>query len=365
MLELVTVFIYLINILNSFLKKNIRIISVLLIILMLVIMGFVPSTITDYGAYEAEYFIKGSHFEWGYTLLQNLFSSMGVRYSTFRFILIIVGIVILSLAVKKYTANMSAFYLVYFIYPFFMDIVQVRNFLMMAIIFYASYYLESITIKNTIKYFILVFIAASIQTLAYFFILAFILALFRKKKKVIYIVPILIVAIGVIAAIIPGLIVILNTWLLSLSSTYDFINRLMYYTSANQWTFAFVWVSSATSYLFVLFNYLFVKNDSVDNDIEINDVLKLRIALEFVTVALFAVPLSVMNNSFSRIIRDVFPLIIISSLITLPKLKKSFFAYIYIVLFISVTIVNFLTLVYPPLHTTILSIFYNNTLFNR
>ncbi len=112
------------------------------------------------------------NFEMGYNLFVILGIKLGLSYNQFFLISWGIGILLLSNTMKKFTQNYTYVLVLYFIYPFIWDTVQIRNFLAMSIIVYGLRYLLSEN-KSYFKYFISVLIASTVHITALFYLLFF------------------------------------------------------------------------------------------------------------------------------------------------------------------------------------------------
>lgn len=104
----------------------------------------------------------------GLVLLFKLFIFIGFSYQTSIVFIFLIGITFIHSFVSKYAKNVPLVYLLYFIYPFFLDVVQIKHFLAMSILIFASARLFSAGGKfSTLLFFLL---AASFHYIAIFFI---------------------------------------------------------------------------------------------------------------------------------------------------------------------------------------------------
>ena len=87
----------------------------------------------------------------GLVLIMKLASRIGFEYHHFLMLLSLVGIYLISHTVNRYTDKPQFVFLLYCVYPFLLDIVQVKHFLAMSIIVYSFKYLEHEGTSNNIK----------------------------------------------------------------------------------------------------------------------------------------------------------------------------------------------------------------------
>ena len=159
--------------------RNSGLFALLLIPVMLVMFGANYSN-ADYEHYLATYELQeqGVVFETsqiGFITLMNISSSLGLTYTGFLISVSIIGIFLIYTTVIKYTTKPNFVFALYFIHPFFLDIVQVKHFLAMSIIIFSAQFLIENKLTSTYKYIGGILIAASIHYISLFFIpLAFI-----------------------------------------------------------------------------------------------------------------------------------------------------------------------------------------------
>ncbi|OMF21227.1 EpsG family protein [Paenibacillus sp. FSL H8-0259] len=143
----------------------------------------------DYYGYQQTYYSIGSYnifyeyfeqFEIGYRYFSRFLFSLGVDYDTFLIVYSLIGLLLIGSTIIKFTSKPGYVLALYFIYPFLMDIVQIRNFMAMALIIYGVRYLFSSKKVDLIKYVFFVFLAASFQSAGLFYLIL----LFAKMKSV-------------------------------------------------------------------------------------------------------------------------------------------------------------------------------------
>ncbi len=115
----------------------------------------------------------------GFIMMIKFISKLGLEYHHFLMVLSFIGIYLITETAKKYTDKPQLVYILYFIYPFLLDVVQVKHFFAMAIITYCFRYLEQEGAKNNIKFIVGVLIASSIHSIS----ILFLPLLFIKKMK--------------------------------------------------------------------------------------------------------------------------------------------------------------------------------------
>jgi len=198
---LTTWFVYYINIFNGFRKKHSAAMLFLLIALLGVLMG-AGTQDPDIHNYIIYYYHTWGIVspDIGYRYFSLIFWKLGFDYQTFRLISSFLGILLIHQTVRKLTDNHVFFYLLYFMYPFMLDVVQVRNFFAMAIFIYAIPYLISEELKDKVKYVLLILIAASFQAIAVIY-LPFVAISYIRKNTLWRIILFFMIAVGILAGI--------------------------------------------------------------------------------------------------------------------------------------------------------------------
>lgn len=146
---------------------------------LLIVMGL-NSYNADYEAYEKMYQgasnatslweIMQVHPDKGYVLLNWLASLIGMNFVGFRFMLFALSLGIIFVLAKRLGAPISLIYLVYLTYPMFMDIIQVRNFIISVVVFLSVYCYA----RAEIKWYIIGVVALLISVTIHPFTLIFI-----------------------------------------------------------------------------------------------------------------------------------------------------------------------------------------------
>lgn len=161
-------------------SKDGRIITlsyVILTALLWILMGFNTSS-ADISYYKS-LFIRAKEgisyhaVETGFWLLVKGSVKIGFSYELFLIIYTMIGLLLISSSVIKYSNKPGLVLLAYLCYPFLLDVAQIRHFMATAIFIYAIRYLQKFNFKNLIKYCVLILIASSQQiiALAYLFFL--------------------------------------------------------------------------------------------------------------------------------------------------------------------------------------------------
>ena len=345
---LITIFIYLINFINALLRKHSKLLLSLMIVLIWVLMGANTQN-PDIYAYQLSYSNSNLvSLEIGYRGLEKIASFLSMDYLTFRMIISALGILLIHQTVKRLTNNRTAFYLLYFIYPFLLDVVQTRNFLAMSIFIFAVPYLLSDKKRDLIKYILFIIIASSIQITAivYLPIVLFI----RKRKSILF--KILIIE-GIVFLILISLnqsaLDILSQILINTIGSYS-VRLAKYAYRQTSFGFLLFWFMQFTNFLLVYWanqNFKFTNNNRASSERTVNSIKNNALEVnnfqqKYVVLILWInayaflfLPFYVFQSTFSRFMRNIVPLNLLAYVVTgqnLPpkSVKKLLFTITYI-----------------------------------
>ncbi|MGU9336584.1 EpsG family protein [Clostridium perfringens] len=215
MLYIITIIMLVLNFINAYYKKYIKFIPYLLLILMWIIY-FGNYENPDYHNYLSNYNNLEPGNDFGFFLLKNFFYTNNISYHTFLSIISAIGLFLIYKTIKKIGVNYSYIYILYFIYPFLLDVVQIRNFIIMSIFIYSIPYLLSNNNIDKIKYCILILIASTFQLTAIIYLPIVFLPNIKKYRfsKKIFILFILIIF---ILSLSPSFLNLIRKTILSLS----------------------------------------------------------------------------------------------------------------------------------------------------
>lgn len=154
---------------------------IIIALLLWIIIGFSSGT-ADYYQYSEFFDRVASGFEllsveYGYVFLISMASKLGMDYPQFISIYTFIAILLIALTVIRYAKKPSLVLLFYFCYPFFLDVTQLRHFMISAIVIYAIKYLEKFSIRNLIIYILCILIASTQQITAFIYLLMLIVYL--------------------------------------------------------------------------------------------------------------------------------------------------------------------------------------------
>ncbi|SCH00940.1 Uncharacterised protein [uncultured Clostridium sp.] len=186
---------------SALIKKKSKIIAICLILFMFTMMAFSYGN-SDFETYEMYFEIYGNNLSinaffllnGGFKWLCSLFQKLNLTYNDMLFFMSLFGFYNLIWVAKKYVQNINVVFALLYIYPFIIDITQIRNFVSMTLLIRGIYYLitEKKNSKAIIKFGLFNSLATSFHlTFLYYFILICIRFIDRKNIK--YIAPIMVV----------------------------------------------------------------------------------------------------------------------------------------------------------------------------
>ena len=171
--------------------KNGKLITLSLVFVFLVLwilIGFNRGS-ADYAYYETLFLRAQQGWEYhavetGFWMLIKFASSIGLNYSQFLIIYSLIGLLLISSTIVKYTNKTACVLLAYCCYPFLLDVAQIRHFMACAIFIFSIRFLERFSFKNVILYCIFILIAASQQLIAVAFLIFLMVYVSNQKKAI-------------------------------------------------------------------------------------------------------------------------------------------------------------------------------------
>lgn len=121
-------------------------------------------------------------FEIGYMELSYFFFTHGCSYQFFRFVMTLCFQFLMFLGVRKFTNNLVLFYVLYMIFPFFIDSGQVRFNYMFCLVLFALGFLKKFNIKSVVLSICLIIISSLFQVSGLVYLLVPLLYLVQLKK---------------------------------------------------------------------------------------------------------------------------------------------------------------------------------------
>lgn len=154
------------------------------LIFMMLFIALRTTDIPDIDVYERQYHLltKGV-FENGYYWISYIASGMNLSFDVFRGVIIIVAILFMYIGISKLGFNRNIVFAIYAIYPFTIDVIQIRNFLAMSLLIYSLHFLNRETRGGCIKFSIVVLLATLVHSISIvFFVLLLANADIVEKK---------------------------------------------------------------------------------------------------------------------------------------------------------------------------------------
>ena len=137
--------------------RNSKTLFIIMFLWMWILLAF-SSGNADYIMYKEQYEASAQNGiqNWGYPLFSIMlciFSSLYIPYNVFLGFYGLIGLTLIATTIYKLSKNKSLTAACYFIFPFVFDVVQIKNFMAMAIIIYAMQFLiNTNNKKNITKY---------------------------------------------------------------------------------------------------------------------------------------------------------------------------------------------------------------------
>lgn len=307
-------------------------------------------------------------FEDGYQYFAKLCATIGLTYNQFLFVVGLIALTLIVNTIKLFTPYKTYVLALYFVYPFIIDVVQIRNFLAMSIIVFGMRYLIAEK-KNYMKYTLCVLIA-SVFHISSIFYMVFLLVRIKDIRKLYFL------SIGTTITSI----LFMNKILLLLSYFIP-VEKIIAYTQTETSTItklfvifyyivSFVLVKSGVDQIkksnlkenklntFVRrykYSHITIKEKIINLDSEA--VLKINI------ISLLGLYFFMNNLNFIRIYRNlylVYYILFSVALFEMKKLKKYYIYYIGILMFVLVSAIIFNGII--PTSNIIKDVFENNVI---
>lgn len=373
----ISAFLLFLNGLLSHLKKNAKFIAFILLMFMWILF-WSNTTNPDYYNYLRHYnsiqagsqIFDGSGQEFGYRALMKIAANIGFSFETFLLIVSGLSFALIHSTVKKFSKNYNYVYSLYFIFPFFLDVVQIRNFIAMAIFIFSVRYLLDDSIKSKVKYIFLILIASTIHYTALLYLPMLLIKTNRKNYLIRSV---------VLFAIIGSLIILGN------NKQIPYINqivRLLFDSDkVLSWTgkmtdygFILFWAMQTMSFLVAFHAKKLFKDSIKDNDsnsLTENQILSERNRALFVNLvywinllAFIYFPFYLLASTFTRLMRNILILNYISCSIVHGRLTRSNRRTLFNVIVFSYVLFFFVVELYLPYKDLVIYEILQNNLFN-
>lgn len=287
-----------VSLLLSFIKKQSKITMIFMFILMWILFGFNTGN-ADYMTYEFIYKGFYPNHEFGFMALVKFFNMLGFSYQHFLITISFIGLFFLIKVINKYTKNINYVLALYFIFPFMLDVVQVRNFLTMVLIICGIDFLISKEKFSTIKYIGFVILASSIHYSSLFYLVLLVVKFLSTRQLLIF--PFLSLALVALAYtnILPFII----------NSMIDNTKILFWFQDRSKFGFLISAFIQITGFIFIYIAYKksfkFYKKNKVSLVNSIDMINFYEIILKINLVLFLIYPLYIFNMTFFRLYRNL------------------------------------------------------------
>jgi hypothetical protein len=340
MTYIATLYVLIINFLNTLVKSN-KIALISTLVIMVFLFGGMSKCADDIMYQNMFNYMKAHGLtiyattEFGFTFFVFLCTKIGMSYKIFRTLIAITGLLLIQKTAIEYSKKYSLVFILYFIYPFMLDTIQIRNFLAASIVIYSFSFLAENTKKGDRKYFIGILIAFSIHYMAIFF-LPF---LFIKKNSVNYLATIALHLVPILC-ILTSTPVIPN-FVRSIVGDQLAASIAMYFQRAH-WGFLLLWARQLAFTVLAYYSYLYVKTRDVDERWKDLNTVIIKLNIYMIIICF---PLIMFNGNFFRLLRPMLFLdyIIISQVLYLNAKRGLGYSGIAVFLLLSFFAMDILT----------------------
>ena len=282
---------------------------IFLITAFMLILACFSYDMADYNAYALGYerigngYTGGYLMELGYILCEKIGNYAGMSFSVFRFFFLGIAILLLTASIYQYAKNRAVcIMLLYIIYPFLFDIVQMRHFMASTIAIFALRFLREKTYANMIKYVLFILLASMMHLSALLYMIMLIVYLNIDLKKYLhYILMTIAGEIIVLTSISHGL----------LGKLYQFvISKISLIRTTKTYWIGDINASVYKHYIalfFILILLIFIiyKNNKIVTLLSLNDQTDLEWLLKISLASLCFIPLIQVSDHFLRLFRSM------------------------------------------------------------
>jgi hypothetical protein len=306
-------------------RRKLLIVPALACIYLIILMGGQQEN-PDYEIYRNIF--NGSFYskDPGYGVIIVFLKYIGFTQYNYRLGIALIGLILISITLFKLVNQRVMFYLLYFIYPFLFDVVQARNFLVMSIVIFAIPFLIDTKLKNKIIYILLILVAASVQKIAIVYLPIVFIAEFREKKITKYLFRVILILSLFIAFNRSALIGIMNAIFVPISGQ---IPELSNYIGVNtNYGWIIFWLEQVFAYALMWYAFEIESqniniNEVQDGNISATKQYKFVKLVRDINYYMFIfLPLFILDENYTRIIRNVIPLNLMAIIIVLYRHQK-------------------------------------------
>ena len=317
---------------------------IVLFCLMVVIFGFnkgnadfenyktMYESLSDNSSYIYNYYFKNLDIGFRYIFL--LFYTLNFSYESMLFTLSLVGLFFILNFIRKFSINGHIALLLYLIFPFILDIVQIRTFVAMIFSIYSIQYLVNSSRKSFIIYFMGIVVASLFHISSIVFLLFYIV---KIKKSTTF--KLLVITLNIFLYII--LFIIFSGYNIPI------INNVSYFDSRTS-IFTIMFYS-----VFVISNFIMLKKIDEDYGFNIHYIKR----ISFITL-LFFLPLVSFHTDFFRLYRSIliiFYIIFSNNIVKSYRSKLSLYNLSYILIHFTFSFITFSFIYYEGVFEDIIN----------
>lgn len=287
-------------------KNKEVILPVMVMTLAIIIMGGSTNN-PDYEIYHSMY-LRGDQYKApGFQFLIQISKQLGLDYSQFRLLVAAIGYILIYISVRRMTDNPYCFWIMYLIYPFCFDAVQLRNFLAMSLLVFATHFLvdKSNTTRGTVFFLMLTIIASTIQVIAIAYLPVVIIRKYKSSplyKAIIILAIILSILIGLNKGLSLHIISRYGSVLLN-----DQTGGANYLQINNQNGWIINWFEQFANYGIIYLASLYCKNNQHFLNVSIRQkaIQYIDLVKEINMYCFLFLPMFSLDENYTRIIRNV------------------------------------------------------------
>lgn len=335
-------------------KKKSKLLIFLLFINMWFLFAFNTNN-ADYEQYKLMYQGYNASNDVGFMKIIELFNYYNLSYQDFLIFVSFICLFCIIKIIQLYTKNVAYVMGLYFIFPFLIDVTQIRNFISMVIVLFGMKYLLIKENKSIVKYICCVLLASTVHISSLFYF-TFLLSQLKSIKKLFIFILFTCV----------GLMLMSFTDILPTIASFTDIDKFIYWFSTRaKLGFLIPIFIQLCGLLLIYCIYLnkkkYIKNDYIDVKTRMNTISFLKINI----ILLLIVPLYIYNGTFFRLYRNM--LIInycfVANNITLSRAScySNILKYLYL---FYVILLFYYFIINRNFNTVFLPIFNNNIMLN-
>lgn len=359
-------FLIFVNVIFSYIKYNGKIFAFLLMFFAwMLYWGNLKNP--DYAGYTYLYdqmkygapIIDSRSSEVGYRAVMKLGVLLKLEFSYFIAIITGISYVLIHSTIKEITNEYNYIYVLYFMFPLMLDIVQIRNFLAMSIFTYSIRFILKGKQQSDIKYILYILLASLFHYSAILY-LPFILIGKKENKKIAY---------GVaIFSVFTSVLIIANDRQIPfmkdvVSIFYDGTYILNWFDSKTNWGFLLFWFIQVLSFLLIKYSktLYYMNNNKLIDSVKYDFIRKVYLIN---LMAFMFLPFYLLESTFTRLMRNILLLNYTSFAITAKSMKNKNDKLSYNMIVFTYTMFIFIVQLYLPYKDSIIeAIFTLNRFF--